>query len=419
MGGAVAGTPSHPVVRRMRVLLVSSLYEPHVVGGAERVVRALAEGVCEAGDDVAVLSLAPGGGRATDTVGGVRVHRVPLRNVYWPFGREARHPGARPVWHALDAYNPAMEGEAERVLDAERPDVVHTHNLAGFSVAVWRAARRRRIPLVHTIHDYYLMCPRTSMFRDGRNCGAQHLACRLYTGPRRMLAGLPDAVVGISRFALDRHLAHGYFAGVARREVIPNGYRAPGAPPPARAPGGPLRAGFIGQLTPVKGVETLLREARELPPGGWELRVAGKGAPEYEERLRTELAGPGVRFLGFTRAEDFYREIDVLVVPSLWHEPFGMVVIEAFAHGVPVVGSRRGAIPEIVQDGRTGILFDPDARGELRDALAALAAEPRRLAEMRPRCLERARDFDPGAVIRSYRALYGAVAGGPGGAALP
>jgi glycosyltransferase involved in cell wall biosynthesis len=122
-----------------------------------------------------------------------------------------------------------------------------------------------------------------------------------------------------------------------------------------------------------------------------------------------------VRFLGFTRAEEFYRQLDVLVVPSLWHEPFGMVVIEAFAHGVPVVGSRRGGIPEIVGDGRTGLLFEPDAPGELRDALAALVADPGRAAEMRPRCLERARDFQPDAVIRSYRELYRDVAGVPGG----
>jgi glycosyltransferase involved in cell wall biosynthesis len=221
--------------------------------------------------------------------------------------------------------------------------------------------------------------------------------------------------VGISRFMLDRHLAHGYFAGVARHEVIPNGYRPPAAPPPARPGGGPLRVGFIGQLTPVKGVELLLREACGLPQGGWELRVAGRGAPEYEERLRGLCPSPEVRFTGFTRAEEFYRELDVLVVPSLWHEPFGMVVIEAFAHGVPVVGSRRGAIPELVAEGRTGLLFDPDAPGELRRALAGLVAEPGRAAGMRAACLERARDFDPDGVVRAYRALYREVAGDPGG----
>jgi len=395
----------------MKVLIVNSLYEPYAVGGAERVVRTLAEGLRDAGDEPVVVSLTPERGRSAGEVSGVRVHYLPLHNLYWPYGREEPPGYAKPLYHAADALNPRMGHALGRVLDEERPALVHTHNLAGHSAAAWRAVRARGLPLVHTLHDYYLLCPRTSMFRDGRNCQGQHLDCRAFTLPRRRLSTLPDAVTGVSRFLLERHLEHGCFPGVRRREVIPNGVPLPdgedGAPAPG-APGGSLRLGYIGQLTPVKGVSLLLEAVRGLPPGGWELRVAGKGAPEYEAELRA-LAPPGVEFLGFTTPADFFRHVDVLVVPSLWHEPFGMVIVEAFARGIPVLASRRGGIPEIVEDGRTGWLFDPDEPGSLRERLEALLRDPAAARARRDACVARARDYDPERVLSAYRALYTSV----------
>jgi glycosyltransferase involved in cell wall biosynthesis len=72
-----------------------------------------------------------------------------------------------------------------------------------------------------------------------------------------------------------------------------------------------------------------------------------------------------VRFVGRVEPRDFYPQVDTVVVPSLWNEPLGMVVAEAFAFGKPVIGSRRGGIPEMIRDGENGLLFEPDEPGEL------------------------------------------------------
>ena len=140
------------------------------------------------------------------------------------------------------------------------------------------------------------------------------------------------------------------------------------------------------------------------------LLLAGAGEPDYERGLRDRCAGvPGkVTFLGVVPPRELFEQIDVLAVPSLWREPFGRIVIEANAWGIPVVASRRGGLPEIVDDGVTGFLFDPDHEEELARTLRGLT--PARCAAMRDACLDKARVFLPETIAGRYEALYRRVA---------
>ena len=119
----------------MKVVLLNTLYYPQVVGGAERVVQLLAEALVGAGHQAVVVAL-DGGDASRGVEGGVDVLRLPLRNVYWPFhGATDRHSvgaASKAVWHVFDSYNPLMAHTVGRLLDAEKPDVVHSHNLVGF-----------------------------------------------------------------------------------------------------------------------------------------------------------------------------------------------------------------------------------------------------------------------------------------------
>src|ERR1019366_5578541 len=125
----------------------------------------------------------------------------------------------------------------------------------------------------------------------------------------------------------------------------------------------------------------------------WELWIAGRGSPEYETQLKEVCTLPEVRYMGFVRSEEFLTSVDVLVVPSVWDEPFGMVVIEAYTQGVPVIASCRGGLPEIVENGKTGFLFDPNGSPSLAEILGRLIAAPAFLNDMQETVLERAREF--------------------------
>ena len=392
----------------MKVLTVNTLYFPNELGGAEVAMRLLAERLVRAGHEAVVVSLDPNGRSSSRTIAGVRAHYVPLANVYWHLGDRRPPRWLKPWWHLLDAYNPTMARRLGRILDAERPDIVHAQNLRGFSVSAWVAAARRRIPIVQCLQDYYLGCPRSSMFRGDRNCGRQCVECRLLSAPKRFLSGLPHTIISASDRTLRRLEATGLFRGVDRRVVIHNCYRDEVAPTPRPdlGPGAPIRFGFIGRLDPLKGVALLLQAAANLPRDRISVFIAGRGTVAYEAHLRETYAAANVRFLGFVESRTFFPEIDVLVVPSLWEDPCPLVVIEAMSHGVPVIGARGGGISEIVDHGRTGFLFPAGDAMALRAIMRRLLIEGVRALGLSINCRARAMELSPDAVFERYMAVW-------------
>ena len=392
----------------MKILFVNTLYTPHSVGGAERFVQSLAEGLIKVGHDAVVASTAPQKGTRIDRINGVKVYYIGLKNLYWPFGDKKNPSVLKPLAHALGTYNPWMAREVEQIIDAEQPDLVHTNNLGGFSVLAWQRIKQRHLPLVHTLHDHYLLCPRGTMFRSGRNCRTRCAECRLYALPRKRPSNQVDTVVGVSRFVLERHLRFGYFADTSNKSVIPNAYRVESAELRSGTRSRPpIRFGYLGSLHPNKGLEVLLEAATQLPEGTWSLDVAGRGFTAYERYLHaTYKRMPAIKFLGYVSPEVFFRELDVLVVPSLLTETFGRVVIEAYAHGVPVIGSSRGGIPELIENEDTGYLIDPGHPRDLTMRMQQLINNPAIIENMRPNCLNRAKHFLPENVRERYLEIY-------------
>lgn len=407
----LAVAPAYRPAGGMRILIVNSLFQPYENGGAERAVRLLAEGLRESGFDASVACLSPANTEVRDVVHGVPVFRLPLANLYWPFaGNAGPVSGAkRALWHLFDTYNPVMGARLGRLLDHLRPDVVHFNNLAGFSVAALVAARRRRIATVQTLHDYYYVCPRTTTFKGGHNCAQACGACRAYTAPRRRIGRGVDMVCGVSDAMLRRLEAFGAFRGARRRAVV-YGANLHAAAAPARRTdhrgGERLTVGYLGRLDATKGIETLIDAAALLRGQPVEVAIAGRGPASYEAALQGRAEGLAVRFVGQVEPSQFLSEIDVLVVPSVWHEPFGRVVQEAFACGVPVVGSEAGGIPEAIGKAGPGFLFPPGSSARLAEILAGFVADGLPASDLFDNGLLRSRDFSSDRVVQDHIGLY-------------
>jgi glycosyltransferase involved in cell wall biosynthesis len=388
----------------MRILLANTGHPATIKGGAEAAVLDLAHALAGRGHDVSLVVHHAGRAVEESTDRGFRVYALPNRNLYFGFDGEHRPAPLRLAWHALDSANPFMASAFGRILDRERPDVVNTHVVVGLSQLVWREAVLRGIPVVHYLHEYGTMCPRGSAFRDGRLCDRPCTTCGLITRPRKRLSRLVDTVVGVSRFTLQRHLDWGFFPD-ARTAVIPNifnGLAFHGRPLPNR---GKLRLGYFGRLIPDKGAHLLLDAVARLPRDGWTLDIAGTGDEAYTARLRT-MAGLNVRFLGWTEAEAFFPEIDVLVLPSIWPDPQPRVTFEAFGHGIPVIGSNSGGIPEEIDEGETGWLFEAGSAESLAGVIAARLAD-RADTRIAPGAFERRLQvLDPEIVIREYERAF-------------
>lgn len=364
----------------MRILFVNKLYAPDIAGGAELTLANLAAGMQRRGHEVLVATTTSQQVAVEEKIADVPVSRVPLRNVYWHLSDSRQSTFKRMQWHARDIHNQAMGDALGGVIRRFDPDVVAFHNIVGFSAAAWDAAFAQNKPTVQVLHDYYNLCPRSQMFRNGKNCGEPCTQCKLFRLGRANNSNRLKAVVGVSEAVLGAHLRNGLFADVAIRRIIANARPTPLHTEPRRYPPTATVFGFIGALAEWKGTRLLLETFRRLmddptlPP--IRLVLAGDGDAAYTAELKAAYACDRIEFLGRVAPESYYERIDVNVVPSLWHDPLPSVVFESLLFGVPVIGSRRGGIPEMATDRVNGLIFDPDEPEALARCIRELATTP-------------------------------------------
>lgn len=286
----------------------------------------------------------------------------------------------------------------DRLIDTDRPDVLHLHNpYPLISMAVVRSARARGVPVIQTIHNHRHTCMKGTYQRDGRNCrdcltsgnpmpGVLH-ACYRDSRPQSAVMAIAltrdrstvraiDQYVALTPEISDSLLASGFDA--ARIHVKPNSVPDPG-------PVHPLGRGFayIGRLSEEKGVLALLRAWASLPVGGLgTLLIAGDG-PARSEVDRLAADRKDVEVLGILDADgvrDLMRKTAVVVVPSLWPEAFPLVVLETMAAGRVLLVTNQGGLPRVV-DRAVGHVVSPDV-GSIAAGLAYLAEDEERLRSM-------------------------------------
>ncbi len=349
--------------------MLSSLWPPAVLGGAEVYAEELSRRLVDRGHEVGVVTL----GVDADGV----VASVPA----WPYRLDqfASQPAwKRAAFHAADLGNVRAWRTVLDAVDLFRPDVVHSHSIQGMSALPLRVSARRDVAHVHTIHDYWLVCQRASMTnREGQSCPSQCRPCRAVTAiHRRELHGHgPHVVLCVSEATAREHERIAEIHDRIRVLRLPDGGRAMDHRRPA---GTPPVFGYLGQLAPHKGVLTLIDAFERLPAGQGRLRIAGRGSVEDAVAAR---AGGDVEYVGFVDAAakaEFLGSLDCLVVPSEWREPGALVVSEAKAELLPVIGARIGGIPEVVPPSCTELLFTPGDIADLTRALTAFATSPAR-----------------------------------------
>jgi len=405
----------------MHVLLVNNLYPPIMAGGAELVVAYLAEGLAARGHRATVVStcgpeMEP---YPAEHRNGVDVLRFFPRNMYWSFAREGQGRVNHALWHLRDTWNLDAARRFRAILADAQPDVVHTHVIDGFSASIWRRARQRGVPVIHTAHDYHLICPRAFLLtRDWRICTQPTLPCRAYRAWHLHTTADIDLFVSPSQFLLDKHREAGLATG--RTAVVRNGIPSPVPTARQTESGGADRFLLLCRLTEEKGVRVVLDAVRLLPPGlRFELTIAGRGPLESVVHEAAN-ADSRIRFAGFVQGHDKHALLSNaghLLIPSLWYENAPVAVVEAAAYGIGVIGSRIGGIPELVNEGSTGFLFEPgDAAGlaAIMQGLATREVALQGLNQAAQTVAER-HAIDPmvDAYLRHYHSLLAATTGAP------
>lgn len=374
----------------MRILEVTQRYPP-AIGGVEAHVQHVAHGLAGRGFDVAVAT--------TDLARDRPFARLPATRETEPFpvhrARAYRFMEAR---HGLGIVAPGMFGEIAR----SRADVVHAHAF-GYP-PTWMAALLRRVgrrPLVVTPHS-----------DEGTRTGLSELWARSIA---RATLRPADRVIALTELSA-RHLGS---LGVdpAKIRVIPNGIDlAEFAGPRAPEAADPVVL-FVGRLYPEqKGLRPLVEALAQLPGDvRWTLRVVGEdwgGAAVVREVGARHGLSERIQLVGAVpRAEllEEYRRATVFVCPSLF-EPFGIVLLEAMAAGVPIIASRTGGIPEVLEDGRDGFLAPPGDVPALAQALTTLLRDADRRQELVKRGRERVQAYDWERLYPTIEAVFREVA---------
>lgn len=332
----------------MRILIINTLYHPYKIGGAEVSVQLLAEGLINEGHSVRVLSLHDGNVIKEDTVNGVEVCYLPLKNIYWPYSHRKNPMIKRLVWHLIDQYNPFMANMVGKEIDKFVPDIVHTNNLAGFSVSVWDTIKKRNIKLIHTARDYYLFHPNCTLFSNGKNTNIDSISVRLWSFFKKIKSSKVDHFVGISNFISDLHQSNGFsnnadfstiYNPVPKLEVVKEVRKSD-----------VICIGFIGRLSVEKGFDEFCTIASRLKRKHNNSRFIAAGRLDESKEgniLRKQALDLGIELLGFTTLESFLTQVDAVILPTKWREPFGRTVVECSYH-VPVFTNPQGGVKELM-----------------------------------------------------------------------
>jgi glycosyltransferase involved in cell wall biosynthesis len=393
----------------MKILITNTYYFPAFVGGAEISVKLLAEGLTAAGHEVYVLTT--GLQNRVYKVNNVIVISVKQRNLFNSYDKTQRSKLVKTFWHLLDSLNFLYYFKIAAILKRLGPDIAHTNNVQGFSPFLWYIIKRQKIPLVHSMRDYYMLCHKCSLY-NGENCKTLCTPCKTTHSVKKYFFKFPDHFIGISKFILNKHQF--YHSAISDKiSLIYNAVDTSQSALTINAPRERIVFGYIGRIDLDKGVGYMVEELANLAPdekNKFKVVFAGQGPSKLIEELSSQLEGIEFEFLGLTKQADFYRAIDLLIVPALWNEPFGRIVIESLSYMVPVCQSDRGGLKEIYSSDSSWI-FSPYP-GHLTKKLSHILNHTDQLAEKKLNCVNEIDKFSVEKYISKHLTLYQEITSG-------
>lgn len=379
----------------MRILMCNSFF--YLRGGAERYFFDLAELLSTHGHEVIPFCMAHERNRSSE------YSHYFVSNIDYPSLRQQRTSLATKLKVLKRTlYSHEAKRQIERLIKETEPDIAHVHGIAHeTSPSILHAIRQSGIPIVQTLHDYKMLCPNTNFVSRGevcerckrhryfhmvlRRCKRNSLSASLVAGLEmyfhkilQIYEGNVDMFIAPSKFLQHKVAEYGIDTRVIH---LPNCIDVERFPP-CYEPSDYFV--YFGRLVGVKGIGTLFEAMRYVDAS--HLYVVGEG--EIEETLREYARQNGISnitFLGHLATQDLVPVVQgaaFTVVPSEWYENYPMTILESFACGTPVIGSNIGGIPEIIDDGRNGLLFEPGNTRQLADRIRFLLENPQRAIEM-------------------------------------
>ena len=383
----------------MKILAIFSTFPPYVYGGGEVSALNLTKWLASQGHRMGVLTAAEEGqpelhGQSID---GLEVWRLRYRRQYTYSTHMKAPKWQKPFWYLQDHLDPDNRRKMASVLDEFRPDCVNVHVIAGLGYNSLYEIGVRDIPTVYFMHDLNLVCAKGALFSNGKECSRRCLICEVIGSLRFSAVSSIGRLAFCSPSKANLDAAAGYIPVKKRlNAVLLNANRYP-EPTAIRSSSDKVRFLYVGRLHAAKGVGVLLNALDALAPSfRFDLNIVGGGPEEDSLRERFE-AREWCHFQGHVSQQEvsnFMQQSDVLCIPSIWLENSPGVAIHGLSQGLPVIGSDKGGIPELVAHNRNGLLVPAGNEHAWSNALEHVLRAPQILDEWRSNIRQQENLFD-------------------------
>jgi len=393
----------------MKICYISSFYPPLIFGGAEIYVQRISEKLSQNGHEIVVITTNSNISlrSSVEENNGVKIIRVHPLNIYAIYNTFSKPNIIKPIWYMIDMVNFHAYSIVKNILRKEKPDIVHIHNFKGFSLA-FDAARKLNLPIIFTVHDYFLECIKENLFRSSQEiCLNPSPLCWFYAGFQKYLKdNKPDIVIAPSQFVIDKLGKDGFFQNV-RTMKLPLGIELDSIRKIEKNDK-TINILFVGRMNEYKGVNVLINAFKQLKQKNIYLHIVGEG--KEKEKLKKDAQDiSNIRFYGFLGGSELiglYKIANITVVPSIWYETFGIVIIESFKYSTPVIASNIGGFPELVENGYNGFLFEPGNTEELKKLLDKLIENPDYLKTLSDNAFESSKKYSMDVHMQRLTKLY-------------
>jgi len=328
-------------------------------------------------------------------------------NIYQLYNSPEQPAMISPFFFIYDLWNPYSYVIVKKILKSEKADVVHINNFRGLSISIFSAVNSLKIPLIFTIHDYSMVCLMSTLLNSSENiCTNPTRLCKIYVKIQKLIVdNKPGMVTAPSQFIIDKLKETGLFKGTKTLK-FPLGIELKSIKTAKEY--NIINVLYVGGLSWHKGVHILINAFNSLDYKNIRLHIIGKGKNEDEIRKLTS-SDKRIIYHGFVLDKDLkglYQKANVTVVPSIWYDNSPMVIYESLMHGSPVIGSRIGGIPELVEEGYNGFLFEAGNVGELKKIFENILHDTPQLQRLEEGAYESSKKYDINEHIRNLEKIY-------------
>ena len=358
----------------MNILLVNTFYFPNIQGGAEVSIKLLAEGLKSEGHNVAIFCIdGKNKGIVKENIEGIEIYRSDSGKFEFYDEKDTRKTYKKIINRLIGINNRYVGKNLKKVLEEFRPDIVHINNIIGISSIIWKVIKKKNIKMVQTARDYWIVYP---VEKEKSKDLLRKMQIFLHHKVYKRRSYLVDCITAPSKIALDRILETGYFKNCKKEYVynpidinFDNTKKI--IEKKMKNNSKNIKFIYVGRYSKEKGIENLLNAFHKVKNKNITLEFCGQGTENeiinkfIEDDSRIKNCG----MLNKENLEKEYIDSDVIIVPSIWEEPFGRVVIEANQYGLPVIGSNRGGIKETLDLIHTGETFQYDDINDLKSKI--------------------------------------------------